>query len=325
MFEDVIDVINRSESFIISGHVNPEGDCVGSLFALAHLIQGCGKSVRIICHDPIPDNLAFLGLTWELMDERTDVSGADCFIAVDTPRIERLGSVARIVEHFENVIVIDHHISCCNFGTVNAVDPQASSCGEMIYLLFKEMDRDIPADIATVLYIALSTDTGSFRYANTTQRTFTIAADLVSRGFDLHSINELVYSNIRLQRFHLFKRFLNNVHFSPTYEIAWSYLSSDDLEACAAQPEDMEGFVGYLRDIRGVRIAFFVFESKKDAIVKCSLRAKGMSDVNALARHFGGGGHAKAAGCKISGSRDQAIKALLEKAEQQLAGKPCHE
>jgi len=320
MFETVIPLIHKSQSFVISGHVNPEGDCVGSIFALMRLLECLGKKTRIICHDPVPQNLDFLGLSWELMDDIKDKPGADCLIALDTPRVERLGSVASIIDNFSRIIVIDHHVSCCEFGSVNVVDPAASSCGEMIYQLYKEMECSIPQDVAAMLYVALSTDTGSFRYSNTTQRTFQIAADLVSSGFDVHSINESIYSHIRQERFYLLKRFLSNVSFSSAGEIAWSVLSSDDLDECGATSEDMEGFVNYIRDIKGVRIAFFAFEKKDAGIIKFSLRAKGTADVNQLAGHFGGGGHTKAAGCKYTGTRDEAIELMLQHAESQILG-----
>jgi len=319
MFESLIPLIHDSESFLVTGHVNPEGDCVGSIFAVEQLLKQLGKKTYVVCQDPIPRDLEFLNLSWLTVDDLDSEFICDCVIAVDTPHLKRLGSVGEFIKDHSQILVIDHHVSNCGFGHVNVVDAQASSCGEMIYALYQEMNQSISELVAALLYIAISTDTGSFRYSNTTQQTHTVIAALIGTGIDIHAINEKIYSSTTRARFDLFKRYLSRVSFNGSNRVAWSYLTGEDLADCSGTADDLEGFVNYLRDINGVEIAFFAFQKEKTGPTKLSFRAKGAADVNRLASHFHGGGHAKAAGGSLDAPIEQVLTDVVAKAEEHLS------
>lgn len=320
MYDSVIPILKRSETFIVSGHINPDGDCVGSVCACAQLLRQIGKTVHIFFHDPVPDNLRFLDVSWSLFSDCQEVPVCDCMIVIDTPRPERLGDGKEFFESQQQTIVIDHHISNSKFGSVNIVDASVSSCGELIYQLFKEMDVAISIPSAQLLYAAISTDTGSFRFANTTERTHRIIAELIKTGIDLKSLNRQLYSYVRRERILLLKRFLNNISFSESGRIGWSFLSQKDLDASQATRDDMDGFVNYLSDIRDIDVAFFAFDDTDEARVKVSLRSKDTVDVNKLANLFGGGGHPQAAGCILKDDIQTVVRSIVERAEQYIKG-----
>jgi bifunctional oligoribonuclease and PAP phosphatase NrnA len=317
MFECALPLLKECETFLVSGHINPDGDCVGSVCACAQLLQSLGKKVSIVCHDPVPENLHFLAVSWQLFSDLAERPQFDCMIILDTPQPERLGDVLQLFDQAKQSIVIDHHISNAEFGSVNVVASHVSSCGEMIFEMFTEMKVPISKASAQLLYVAISTDTGSFRFGNTTGRTHQIVADLIGTGIDHHYLNEQLYSYIRPERILLLKRFLNNVSFSESGAIVWSHLSESDLAECHADKADMDGFVNYLSDIRGIDIAFFAFSQAKDARIKVSFRAKGKADVNTLANQFGGGGHSQAAGCIFHGDIKTVSSMIIGSAERQ--------
>ncbi len=318
MFESVIPRIHDAESFLVTGHINPEGDCVGSIFGVALLLRQLGKKVSVVCQDPIPRDLTFLNLSWLQVSDLDQDFSCDCVISVDTPNLNRLGTVGEYIKDHPSIIVIDHHVSNGEFGLENVVDATASSCGEMIYHLYKEMNIPIDKEVAALLYIAISTDTGSFRYSNTTQLTHVAVAELVGTGIDIALINQKLYSSTTMARFKLLQRYLDNVAFAFDQKIAWSYLTQQDLVDCGGAGDDLEGFVNYVRDINGVEIAFFAFQKDLSGPTKVSFRSKGLADVNRLASYFNGGGHPKAAGGTLEEPVASAIDKIVAQAVEQL-------
>ena len=318
MYDDLIKIINRADNFLITSHINPEGDSVGSVFAMERLLHTLGKKTMIVCHDPIPNDFDFLGLSWIQYTQLKDNPSFQWAIILDSPSMERVGDVGHLIADTSKVINIDHHVSNKFFGAYNVVDSNASSCGEMLYALFKQLHITVSKEVAVLLYTAISTDTGSFRYNNTSEHTHAVISDLIKSGFDLTRLNEQLYSNMSIGRIKLLELFLHNVHFSQDQTIAWSYLTHRDLLSVGAHPEDSEGFVNMLCDIKGVKIAFLAWEKNDNAMIKVSLRAKGNCDVNRIAKCFNGGGHTKASGCTIQDTLEGAIEKLLRKAHEHI-------
>jgi phosphoesterase RecJ-like protein len=318
MFKDAIARIHGAKSFLITGHIHPDGDCVGSIFAVQKLLMQLDKIVTVVCHDPIPRNLAFLNLSWLSLSDLDSDFSCDCVIALDTPSLKRLGSVGDFLASHKNILVIDHHVSNSLFGAVNVVDPAASSCGEMVYKLFTEIGVPISSQAAELLYVAISTDTGSFRYSNTSQSTHLVIAHLIACGIDLCFLNDTLYSRTSRARFQLMQQFFARASFSHNKKIAWSFLTGKDLIECNGVSDDLEGFVNFLRDIEDVVIAFFAFQQDSESPTKISFRAKGSADVNILAACFNGGGHPKAAGCTAQKSIENIVPDIIAKAAEQL-------
>jgi len=319
MFDDLAKILNTADSFLIASHINPEGDSVGSVFAMEYLLHKLGKKTTVVCQDQIPGDCKFLNVSWVLYDQIKEPPQFQWAVVLDSPSIERIGSVSKLITEGSKIINIDHHISNKYFGTCNIVAPDASSCGEMLYSIFKHLGISITKEVASFLYTAISTDTGSFRYQNTTEYTHSVISDLIHSGIDINYLNEQLFSNISPQKIKLLERFLHNVHFSQDKTIAWSFLTNNDFLSVNAKPEDSEGFVNILRDVKGVNIAFLACENNDSPRIKISLRSKGDSDVNKVAKIFGGGGHAKASGCTIEDTLNGAVEQLLSKAQEHVA------
>jgi len=295
---EVLSLINNGKRFLILAHINPDGDAIGSACALRDVLKAKGKEVWVGCEHQIPNSLAFLEVDWLTYDFHGQLHDIDCVITVDTPTAERVGSWITFLDKAPHVISIDHHPSNVGYADATWCEPEASSTGEMIYLLAEALQVPITRVIAQSLYLAITTDTGSFQYQNTHAATFRIVANLIETGIDIEHINELIYSTLRSQRIHLMKRFLNRVQFEDGGKIAWGYMTRQDLAEEDACYEDIEGFVDLIRKVAGVEIAFFAFQ-KTENETKFSLRAKGEAKVDTVAAHFGGGGHVKAAGCTV--------------------------
>lgn len=314
MYEKIEKVLRNEDNFLITAHINPEGDSLGSCGAVENVLKILGKNAFIVCQDPVPESLAFLGVKWIERHTLKDKPFFDWAIVLDTPSIERTGTVSDFLQGSEKIITIDHHVSNKAFGKYNAVDPNASSCGEMVCELIEYMGISYTPEIAALLYVAISTDTGSFRFQNTHAKTHRHIANLLEAGINLGAINEQLYSNIRLEKIALQKKFLNRITFHSQGRIGYSFLRQEDFDEACASTQDAEGLVNLIRDIRGVDIAFIAVE--REDCVKVSFRSKNVADVNALAREFGGGGHVKAAGASLEGTLEEAIERILQTAER---------
>ena len=222
----------------------------------------------------------------------------DLFISLDSSDLDRLGAGKEIAAKSNKLINIDHHITNGNFGDINIVDPSASATGELIYHLLKDYNLEIDKDIATCLYAAISTDTGSFMYDSTTKETHLIAADLIDKGIDKNSIIVNLYQNRSIERTNLFIKALNTLEFHCNNNVGFVFVTQEMLKECNASMEDAEGIVSYIRDIEGIEVACIFKEHKEDEI-KLSIRSKAIVDVSKICMEFNGGGHKRAAGCTI--------------------------
>lgn len=316
----LIKSINSHSSFLLSAHVSPEGDCVASLIAMDSLLQKIRKKSFILCEDPVPLQLSFLDNgRWHTLKSGNESPDFDAGIIVDCPTLDRIGRVQDVIRSKKTFTInIDHHVSNRSFGDVNFVDVHAAACGELIYALFKELKIPLSEEDCRAIYVSISTDTGSFRYSNTSAKTHEIVADLMRHGLNIEQINESLYENIPKRKVDLFKIFLNRIEFNDEMKSACAILKEGDFEKEGASKTDLEGFVEYLRSIHGVEVAFFITEQEGDSRV--SFRSKGHFDVNLLAGHFGGGGHKKASGCTIHEAPELAKKKILDQIRVQRKG-----
>lgn len=305
--------LKERKNFLLVTHVNPEGDAIGSLIAMDSLLRRLGKRVTMISEDKFPERLYCLPhrQRWNVYsDVKNKRANFDALLVTDCPSLERIGSVIKLVPLGAAIFNIDHHISNSHFGTHNYVCPKAAASGEVVFDIFKKFGMPLNRDEATALYISLSTDTGSFKYSNTTVKSHKMAAELIQTGIDIDRINEELYATYSLNKIQLYSRLLRKVKTAFGSKVAWVAMSRSDLEASNATYEDTEGFIDFLKYLKEVKIAFFMSEMKNHNEVKVSFRAKGDYDVNEVAGAFGGGGHRKASGCTI--------KADLQKVEEKI-------
>lgn len=309
-----VDSILKSENVYIVSHVQPDGDNLGSCLSLALAMKKIKKEVYILKVDETPSDFLFLpGI--DMIKDYEDNDEIDLLIAVDASDIDRLGKNKNLINSAKTVINIDHHISNTGFGNINVVDSNASATGELIYKLINEIKIDIDEDIATCIYTAISTDTGSFMYDNTTAETHEIASKLIKHGANKENININIYQNRSLERTQLFIKSLSSLDMYFDDQVAIVKITQDMLKETATTMEDTEGIISFVRDIGPVEVAVLLKETN-DEETKVSMRSKRFVDVAKLTSVFNGGGHKKAAGCTINKPIMEADKLLLSEIEK---------
>ncbi|RKD27739.1 DHH family phosphoesterase [Caminicella sporogenes] len=308
-----LELFEGRKNIIILPHILPDGDTIGSSIALFYALKKLEKRVYIILNDKLPSNLKFLNANSKIITtedfEKLSIK-PDLIITVDSSDTDRLGDRAYLLDLCSEVLNIDHHSTNTNYGKYNLVNSKAAACGEIIYELLKKLKIYIDKNIATALYVALSTDTGSFKYSNTTPLTLRIAADLIEKGIDFSFINTELYQNKPINKIKLLSDVLNSLELHFDGKLAVIYVTNDMLKKNKIDISDTDGIIEYARDIEGVNIAVLLKEFS-DNTIKVSLRSKYDFDVSIIAKKFGGGGHKKAAGCTIYDTIDNAKNILL--------------
>lgn len=318
----VMDVLRIYGNFLITTHINPEGDSLGSQLALVQLLEGTGKKAVMVNDHKVPFVYQFLPKSDAIRTRLDKNIDYDVAVVIDCPNLDRIGRVKEVIKSDKMIVNIDHHIGNAKFGKVNWVDEKASSCGEMVYELFKETDCKIDKDIATNLYVAIMTDTGSFGYSNTTSTTHRIAAELIDCGLDAGRIKSDIYSRKGLNEIKLLGAVLSGIQTEEEGKIAYLTVTRDMAKEINMELKGTEEFVNFARSVEGVGVAVF-FREEKGGSVHVSFRSKTDIDVNKIATSLGGGGHAKASGCIMKGKIDEVKeKVLAEVRKEVLGGQP---
>jgi bifunctional oligoribonuclease and PAP phosphatase NrnA len=304
--EEILCLIREREHFVILTHIHPDGDALGSLLGLTDLLSEMGKTVFAYLDQPVSHLYDFLPgcerircSREALQDFRRQAGEKDLVtIILDCGEDERLGKDKQVLLESEPLVVVDHHRSHRNFGHLRWVDPERSSTGEMVYEIGTALGQEFSLAGAFNIYVAIATDTGSFRYDCTGARTLEIAGRLVARGVKPEQVAAQIYDNFSPGRLKLLQLVLSTLDLSDDEQIASIHVTNDMLARSGAAIQDIEGFVDFPRAIRSVRVAVFLKELD-DNRVSVSLRAKGAVDVAEIAKEFGGGGHRNAAGCRF--------------------------
>lgn len=306
MINNIKEIINKNENFIILPHKSPDGDTLGSAVALERLLYSMDKKGYIILDDDIPLNLLFLNpILYSKADFEKENIDYNVVITLDSSDLSRVESRKELLDN-KKVINIDHHITNTEYGDINYVK-EASSVGEILYDLFSKLNYDINKEVANGLYVAISTDTGSFKYNNTTDQTFFIASQL-RKKVDFEKINVELYQNTLYDEVKLHSRVLETL--KCYNEIGIIYLTNEMREKLDLQNENTDGLVEKVRNINGIEIAVFLKEVDEKRF-KVSLRSKHDFDVSKLAFKYNGGGHKKAAGCSMEGELKNIIDLLI--------------
>jgi bifunctional oligoribonuclease and PAP phosphatase NrnA len=307
----IIDVIKKSQRFLITAHVRLDGDAVGSELALYHALRGMGKAAVVFNQDLVPWNYRFLPGCEGIIHDLPPLEQYDCTFVLDCSELERVGEGAKIIRSARRIINIDHHLSNEGFTELRLTDAGASSTGELLYRLLAAMGIALTKDVATNLYAAILTDTGGFRYANTSKETLIAAGMLLEAGADPQWISENIYENSPLARLRLLAIVLGTLNLELDGMVGSLVVSQQALAAAGAAPEHTDGFVDYPRSVQGVAISA-LFTQVGDKVYKVSLRSKGRWNVERVARFFGGGGHLNAAACRIEGDLPDVRSRLME-------------
>ena len=307
--------IKKNSKFLISSHINPEGDSIGSQIAMASLLKKLGKEAVILNESPTPHFLRFLPGAENILKEISVDLHFQAAIILDCPDLTRIGNISRYIEKDTVLINIDHHVSNINFGKYNWVDLEVSSTGEMVFDLYKAFKAGIEYDEAMAMYVSIMTDTGSFRYTNTSSKTHKIAAKLIDIGIKPYEIYGKIYETSSIQDMNLLGEALRTLKVTPDGKVAWLWVTKEALKNTKASLEGTEGIINFARSIEGVDIAILFRETGTEDRIKVSFRSKGRVDVNKLASFFNGGGHVTASGCTVFGKTEEVEKKVLEKAQ----------
>lgn len=327
------ELIARHQDILLTTHVNPDGDGLGSEVATALWLGPLGKSVDILNDSPVPPAFRFLA-EWHPIDTFDEdvaearFSKATLLVVLDTSNVQRIGRLGPFIDrHAIEVAIVDHHVSHNGFGKVNVIEPAAAATGEIVYDLMREASATFTPEIAEALYVALMTDTGSFRYSNSDSAAHRMAAELLAHGLDPQPIHSKVYSNATAGRLRFFGEVLGAMEIAAEGRLAVLEAAPEQFRKHGLVGADTEGLVDMPRMIGGLE-AVALFSEVERGKVKVSLRSTGRVAIDAVCTRFGGGGHPHAAGVMMSGSREDAktrilpqIRKLIDELDSTPAGR----
>jgi bifunctional oligoribonuclease and PAP phosphatase NrnA len=305
MVKEVLRHINERQRFLLTSHARPDGDAVGSALACCQILRCLGKQAEVVLRDGVPRIYQPLPFAESVVQAERVTGAYEAAILLECDSVQRT-RLEGLEERF--LINIDHHVSGRPFAHVNWIDPTAVATAEMVYRLAREAGVKISPEIATCLYTALLTDTGSFMFEGTNEDTFGLARELVLAGANPAQCARNIYFGHSTAKMRLLGAALSNLHREGP--LAWVWVTREQMERFAAREEDCEGLVNYALSIQDVEVAAF-FRELPDDRYRVSLRSKGGLNVAAAAERFGGGGHACASGCSLEGPLSVAVARVL--------------
>ena len=305
---EIAAALKARRSLIVTSHARPDGDAIGSSLALTFALEAMGKTVRVVGHDPVPAPYrTFPGTNRIELVDRVD-SPADAVVMLECSDVSR-PDVAGLDRYF--LVNVDHHVGNAMYGAVNWFDPGAAACGEMVADVIDALGVPWSQDIAANLYLAISTDTGSFRYGPITARTFDACRRIAETGVDLARLSRQIFDSFGVGRVKLIGALLNGMELHHGGRMAVLYLDDHLLAASQATVDDVEGLVNLPLAAQEV-VAVALFKQQADRTYRVSLRSKGDVDVRAVAARWSGGGHKNAAGCTLTGDYQMLKREMVD-------------
>ena len=315
----IVDAIRSRRRFVLSSHSRPDGDSIGSQLAMAYALRAIGKTVTVVNADAAPPPLmAFPGVPAITIADHVE-GEYDAAIVMECGDLARTG-VKGLDRFF--VINIDHHPGNTGYGQIQWFDPRAAACGEMVFDLVKALGVPLTLEIATHIYLAILTDTGSFHYSNITPRTFEMCRETIEAGVDPVLVARNVYDSNNMGRLKLFGSVLSAMQIDQSGRIAIVYLDHDMAREAGGTYEDTEGLINLPLTVKEIEAVVF-FKQIEGEVYRVSMRSKGEIDIGAVAKEFGGGGHKNAAGCTATGGIDTLQKLFVEKIEGAIGLQDC--
>jgi bifunctional oligoribonuclease and PAP phosphatase NrnA len=313
--QQIVDAIRAHRRFVLSSHARPDGDSIGSQLAMAYALKALDKEVTIVNADPAPGPLMqFPGVPDIRIAANVD-GNFDVAIIMECSDLTRTGVTG--LDRFL-VINIDHHPGNTAYGNITWFDSSAAACGEMVFDLVRALDVPLTADIATHVYLAILTDTGSFHYSNISPRTFDICRESLEAGVDPVLVARNVYDSNNMGRLKLFGSVLSAMQIDTFGRIAIVYLDHEMAREAGGTYEDTEGLINLPLTVKEIQAVVFFKQTEGDEY-RVSMRSKGNIDIGAVAKGFGGGGHRNAAGCTVNGPIDTLQKLFVTKLEEAIA------
>ena len=311
--------IRRHRRFVLTSHVRPDGDSIGSALALAWALRALGKDARVINRDRVPLQLADFPGVDEIEMAETIPPDTDAVIVLECGDLERTGLAD--LDRF-HVINVDHHPGNTGYGAVQWFDGAAAACGEMVFEIITELGAPMTTDMATQLFVAIVTDTGSFRYPGVSPRTFSISARLLEAGADPVAVARRLFDSNTLGRLRLQGAVLQSMELHESERVALLHLDKGALAATGGTAEETDGLINLPLSVKAIQAVVF-FKQTDNGQYRISLRSKGDIDVGRVARSFGGGGHKNASGCTLTGALPELKAKIFERLLPELTPGPA--
>lgn len=304
-------LVREADRILVFCHVAPDGDCIGSTLGMVQGLLQLGKRAIAVGVDPVPRTFRTMPGANSLFVPWEEVEGEwDLALVLDCGDLDRVGAGLPVVSKAKRSVNVDHHITNTVFGDYNYLDFTSAATGELVYLILRELGVTIDFPIATCLYTAIAADTGGFKYDNSGPRTFRVAADLVEAGAQPYEVASNIWENETIARLSLLSQALATLQVDPSGQIAWISVTREIIERTGASEEDVEGLVNYARKVSGVEVGL-LFRETPDGKIRVGLRSRRSVDVGTIAKSFGGGGHARAAGCGMTTDIEEARVKVL--------------
>ena len=322
MLDQIAQIIRDEDHFLLTSHVRPDGDAICSVLALRRMLEEMGKASRWVLSDDPPNEFSFLYQPHELekLTESIDLNDIRVICALDIPDWKRTGDAwRRLADHPAKKICLDHHPRNGSMTDVEIRDPKSSATTVLVHRLLKRLDHPLSLRVAQAIYTGLLTDTMSFHLANTNAEAHHVAADCVRVGVNPAETYEIIYGTVSFSRLKLTSLVLSTLSRTEDGRISYLYATRAMYQEAGAKRGDDEDLVEYARSLEGTHIALFLRELENGRI-RISWRARADVDVAASARHFGGGGHVRAAGADVEGPLERILEDVIAEARGRLEG-----
>ncbi len=323
MMDPIINHLKTSKHILVASHTNPDGDAIGSLIAMGLALEALGKKATLYNESPIPTVYRFLPRVDSIVNKLPSDHEFDTTIILDCGELDRIGAAAKQAGQTPALINIDHHTTNDGFGQWRLVDTSACATAEIVYRLIKELNVAFTQELAVCIYTAILTDTGSFRFLNTTSSAFAICDEMVANGVEPYKIAQHVYGTFSIGRLRLLNLALDSIEISLNGKLSMMTVTQRMLKDTETYPEDADGFINYARRIKAVRVAALIQELQNEKgrsngkrKFHVSLRSDGTVDVADIAASFGGGGHVAAAGFNLDTTLVEMKKTLWQLADK---------
>jgi phosphoesterase RecJ-like protein len=319
---EVIEVLKGKDNFLVTAHINPEGDSIGSQLSVYHILRDLGKKAVMAGNYTVPENLKFLPEAGSILCDIPEDFRPEVAIVLDCPTKERVGNLAGYLDDIKMIVNIDHHVSNEYFGDVNWVEAESSSVGEMIFAMAERLGIKPEYGISAPLYTAIITDTGMFNYDNTSRNTHEVAGKLIESGISPKDFHGKIFEDKALSQVRILGKVLTTIEIGENGKLAHMSLTNQMCEEENVTDVATDEFINYPRSIKGVEVAvFFKERANNPGAIDISFRSSGEINVDEIAAHFGGGGHKRAAGCVVRGGMEKAKEEVLGKVRKAIRGK----
>lgn len=321
-FVQFSEIINSCKRIMVTTHMNPDGDGLGSELAVWRLMSQVGKETLILNSDPVPENYSFLTefATYNVYSQNDHFSEKDLIIVLDISDLKRLGRLSEAIRSCPaKKVCIDHHAANSGFADLNYIDSSASSTGELVYRISKSMGMEIDSISALGIYTAIITDTGAFKYSNTTSSVHRISAEMIDAGVSPDYVYGMIYEHKSEKRMRLLGNVLREIKSSCNGRIVWSEVTLEMRKKENVEYEETDGFIDQLGFISGMEV-YLLFLERDDGKIKVSLRSKNNFDVNRFAGKFNGGGHTHASGILLEGEMENIRNKVITSLENDMSG-----